>query len=74
MSTPVLTPRHDTARCAKCRKLFKAGERLVVVHIVMETGFNPATREMGAWLSEEFELAHAMCENPSLEGQIIGVG
>lgn len=74
MSQPVLTPRHDTTRCAKCRKLFKAGDRVIVVHIVMKTGFNAANRETGAWLSEEFELAHAMCDNPALEGQIIGVG
>ena len=72
MSNPVLTPRHDSSRCAKCRKPFKAGDRVVVVHIVMKAGFNPANRETGAWLSEEFELAHAMCDNPALEGQIIG--
>lgn len=74
MSDPVLTPRHDTSRCAKCRKPFKAGDRVAVVHIVIKSGFNPANRETGAWLSEEFELAHALCENPALEGQLIVVG
>lgn len=74
MTTPALVPRHDSSRCAKCRKSFKAGDRVVVVHIVMKAGFNPASRETGAWLSEEFELAHAMCENPALEGQILGIG
>lgn len=63
-----------TAQCMKCKKAFKPGDRIHVVHLVMETGFNPATKETGAWLSEEFEVAHVMCENPGLEGQIILVG
>lgn len=74
MSPPVLHPRHGTNICAKCRKPFKKGDRAMMVHIIMDTGFNPSNREVGAWLSEEFELAHAMCDNPALEGQIIGVG
>ena len=73
MKSP-LHPRHDSSICAKCRKPFKAGERVIVVHIVMKSGFNPANRETGAWLSEEFELAHAMCDNPGLDGQIIALG
>lgn len=74
MSEPVLHPRHGTNICAKCRKPFKAGDRAMMVHIIMQTGFNGSTREVGSWFSEEFELAHAMCDNPALEGQIITVG
>lgn len=71
MSTPPLAPRHDTTTCGKCRKKFKPGDRVLVAHIVIKSGFNPANRETGAWLSEEFELVHVMCENTALDGQII---
>lgn len=71
MSAVPLGPRHDSSVCGKCRKSFKPGDRVLVAHIVVKCGFNPANRETGAWLSEEFELVHVMCENPSLEGQII---
>jgi hypothetical protein len=66
-----LTPRHGTDRCAKCRKPFKKGDRVTMIFIIQSTGFNPTTREVGSWLGEEFELAHAMCEDTSLSGTLI---
>ncbi|MBA2706811.1 MAG: hypothetical protein H0U59_03285 [Gemmatimonadaceae bacterium] len=45
----------------------------MMVHIILKSGFNVQTTENGAWLAAEFELAHVMCENPGLEGQIITV-
>jgi hypothetical protein len=71
---PVLTPRGNCDHCAACRKKFEPGDRVMPIYIVQTVGFNQATREFGAFLGEQFELMHAMCINPSLDGQIIRGG
>ena len=73
MPTPVLHPRLTTEKCVSCRKPFARGDRVQVVHIVVDTGKNPTMSNIpGAWLSEEFELAHISCVDPALNGFIIG--
>lgn len=65
-------PRGNGDTCIRCKRKFERGDRVQIVHIVMRTGpslVNP--REVGAWLSEEFELAHADCADTSLDGTII---
>ena len=60
-----------TTLCAVCRKPFMPGDRVVTVYIVQKTGHNMETKDMGAWLGEDFELMHAACPDPGLEGRII---
>lgn len=62
-----------TDKCAKCRKTFMPGDRVTVVYIVQHVGKNPESKrtDIGAFLSEDFELAHITCADPGLEGQII---
>ena len=68
---PVTGQRVPTHTCAKCKKKFKPGDRVITAFIVQKVGFNPQVRDVGAWLGEEFELVHVMCENTALDGQII---
>jgi hypothetical protein len=37
----------------------------------VKTGRNEATRELGAFLSDEFELSHVNCADPQLVGQVV---
>lgn len=39
--------------------------------IVQRVGRNPDTRELGAMIGDEFELVHAECKDPSLDGKLI---
>jgi len=60
-----------TSECAKCHKAFMPGDRVLLVSIVYQVSRNPATRDIGAWLGEDFELAHVLCPDPGLEGKLI---
>ncbi len=60
-----------TSECAKCHKPLVPGDRVLMVNIVRQVGRNPATRDIGAWLGEEFELAHVSCPDPGLEGKLL---
>jgi hypothetical protein len=72
MSIDALRQRVPTTTCATCRKQFKPGDRVVTVFIVQNLGRNPAARaELGAFLGEDFELAHQDCRNPGLDGRLI---
>jgi len=43
-----------------------------IVNIIDHTGTNPDNpMQMGAWLSGEFEIAHVVCTDTSLNGSII---
>jgi hypothetical protein len=44
------------------------------VFIVQKVGRNMETKDMGAWLGEDFELVHASCIDPQLTAQIIHPG
>lgn len=67
-----LAPRSDTSICVSCRKKFNPGDRVQIVHIVVNTGRNPAHGNIpGAWLSEEFEIAHFTCADATLSSVII---
>ncbi len=59
--------------CAKCRKQFSPGDRVVTAFIVQKVGRNMETKDMGAWLGEDFELIHAACPDPGLEGTLISL-
>jgi hypothetical protein len=63
--------RTAVTECAKCHKQFQPGDRAIMLAIVVKLGRNPTTHEMGAMLSEDFELMHASCADPGLEGKII---
>lgn len=64
--------RIGTDKCARCRKEFQPGDRVVQVLIVVKTMRNPKVAwERGAMLSPDFELAHVACADPGLEGKII---
>ena len=72
-----LRPRTGANMCNRCRKPFKPGDRVVTVFIVTKVGTNPKGKpsvfDKGAWLSDEFELAHERCEDPGMEGRLIDV-
>lgn len=66
-----LRQKTPTTECAVCHKPFMPGDRVVSIFIVQKVGRNMETKDVGAWLGEEFELAHAVCADPGLEGRII---
>lgn len=67
-----LTPRVDTDTCVCCRKKLKPGDRVQIAQIVASIGRNQAAGGMmGAYISEEFELAHINCSDVSLSGRVI---
>jgi hypothetical protein len=57
--------------CARCRKQFKAGDRVLTAMIIQKIGYNPETKDVGAFLGGDFELVHASCPDPGLEGKVI---
>jgi hypothetical protein len=68
--TASLHPRCSGNTCVRCRKLFNPGDRVAPVFLVTGVGRNELTREFGAFLSEEFEMAHIACHDPQLTGVI----
>ena len=71
MPSVTIHPRCDSTTCIQCRRAFQPGDRITVAHIVVKTGRNEATRELGAFLSDEFELSHVNCADPQLSGQVV---
>lgn len=68
----VLKQRVPHTTCARCRKNFKAGDRMLIAHIVKNPNVrHPQTREQVAELSDEFEFVHASCSDTSLDGKLI---
>jgi hypothetical protein len=67
-------PHVDSYICAKCRRQFQKGQRVVPVHIVAEAGaINPANlKEKGVELFAEFEFAHFDCRDPFLKRGLVG--
>jgi hypothetical protein len=71
MAAPIF-PRCPGDTCVVCRRQFKRGDRVEIVNIVERVGVNPSNnREVGSWLSPEFEIRHANCADTSLEGTVI---
>jgi len=68
-----LTQKTPTTECARCHRKFSPGDRVFPAYIVTKIGRNMETQDMGAWLSEDFELVHASCPDPALEGKIISL-
>lgn len=68
-----LRQRVGTDKCAACRRQFMPGDRVCMVNIVMKVAKNPAAGsfDIGAFLAEDFELAHLRCADPGLDATII---
>lgn len=66
-----LRQRVPTTLCARCRTLLKPGDRVTVAYIVQKVGRNIESKDMGAWLGEDFELIHAACTDPQLDGKVL---
>jgi len=67
-------PRVAGDTCIRCRRKFQTGERITPVMIVLKTGHHPNDpREVGVHMSNEFELAHIDCHDPSLTLPILGL-
>lgn len=60
--------------CAKCRKAFAAGDRVIPTYIVQKVANNPMAGQMGAWIGDDFEFVHASCPDPQLEARIVHFG
>ncbi len=72
MGLDILKQRVPHTTCARCRKDFKAGDRVLPAYIVLNPNTrNPQTRELAAEMAGEFEFVHASCADPSLEGRAI---
>lgn len=70
----ILKQRVPHTTCARCRKPFKAGDRMTPAYIVKNPNArNPETRELAAELSGEFEFVHASCGDPALDGRVLVV-
>jgi proline dehydrogenase len=68
----VLRPRVSHTTCARCRKLFKAGERAIPAYIIMNPNTrDPQTQELSIQMSGEFEFVHASCVDPMLDGRLV---
>lgn len=71
-SFDILKQRVSHRTCARCRKNFKAGDRIVPAYIVENPDTrDPVTKELAAKMSGEFEFVHASCSDPSLNGSAI---
>lgn len=72
MSVDVLRQRVDHTTCARCRKRFKAGDRVLTAMIIKNPDArDPATKMRAAEMSGEFELVHASCADTALDGKLI---
>lgn len=71
MSGNILRQRVPLTTCARCRKMFMPGDRVVTAFIVQKIGRNPSGKDMGAFLGDDFELVHGECGDPSLSGKLI---
>jgi len=69
--TDILRQRVPLHTCAKCRKAVKPGDRVIAAYIVQKVGRNPATKDIGAWIGEDFEFIHASCVDTQLNGTLI---
>jgi len=70
MSFDILRQRVPVTTCARCRKQFVPGDRVVTAMIVQKVGRNPGSKELGAMIGEDFELVHADCRDRSLAGNL----
>ena len=65
-------PRCSGDTCIRCRRKFERGDRVQIVNIIEKVGSHPVNPlEMGAWFAGEFEIQHALCADPGLDGTII---
>jgi hypothetical protein len=72
MNLDILNPRVSHTTCARCRKPFKGGDRVMPAHIVLNPNArDPQTQELSIHMSGEFEFVHASCVDPSLEGRLL---
>lgn len=67
----ILRQRVALTMCARCRKNIKPGDRVLAAHIVQKVGRNPETKDIGAWIGEDFEFVHASCTDTTLSGSLI---
>lgn len=75
MGLDICKQRVSHTTCARCRKGFQAGDRIMPAYIVLNPNTrNPETKELAAEMSGEFEFVHAACADPSLEGRIVIAG
>jgi hypothetical protein len=68
----ILKQRVPHTTCARCRKLFRAGDRMAPAYIVKNPNArDPATQQLSAEIAAEFEFVHASCADPMLDGKVI---
>ena len=71
-SLDILKQRVPHTTCAKCRKNFKAGDRVTIAHIVLNPNIrDPATQSMSMQIAPEFEFVHASCVDTALDGRLV---
>lgn len=57
--------------CARCRRKFRIGDRLMGAYILIDPHAHNPTRitERGIMLGTDLEFAHVDCEDPQLSGR-----
>lgn len=70
-----LRPTIPAHLCKICKNPLKRGERIVLLYVVLGGGIDPETNAPGIMCSNEFESAHAKCNDPKLDiGEVLIVG
>lgn len=64
--------RDTDTRCGGCDALYRRGDRVLPVFVVVEIAVDPETRRPAAKCAEEHEHYHARCDDPQLvNGRIL---
>lgn len=67
----LLHQRVPLTTCARCRRGIAPGDRIGTAYIVQKVGRNPETKDIGAWIGEDFEFFHISCADTTLSGSLI---
>lgn len=71
----ILHQRVPHTTCARCRRLFQAGDRIIPTYIIKNPNTrNPETQELSAELAGDFEFVHAACNDTALSGRLVVTG
>lgn len=74
-SIDVMRQRVALDTCARCRKKFLPGMRVIPAYIIEATNVrHPETKDLVSKMSGEFEFVHASCVDPYLDGKAILLG
>lgn len=69
---PAVQVRDTDTRCGGCDKVYRRGDRVLPVFVVVDVRVDPETGRHAAVCAEEHEHYHARCDDPQLvNGRLI---